>query len=58
MVVLFTVDLYRTHKIYRPKRVDVNNEVFQNNILINTSDAVKTLDNQVLITENGNLKRF
>lgn len=50
--------IYIIHRVYRPKRIDANNEVFENNILNNTTYAIRTQDNEVLITDDGNIKKF
>jgi transposase InsO family protein len=58
LIVLFTVDIYFIYRVYRPRRIDVNNQVFENNILNNTMYAVRTGNNDVLITDNGRIKKF
>lgn len=58
LVVLFTVDIYQIHRVRRPKRIDVSNEVFQNNVLNNTTYSIISNDNQILATDTVNIQIF
>lgn len=54
LVSYFSTDTYRIHKIYYPRRKDINNQVFQNNITKNIQYAFKDDNNHVLIVDEKN----